>query len=861
MLVIIASVFTAFSVVRGSFYKKYAKQGDVSGFSSLVYNGKDAADPAGFTDLQINAPGYTKVAENEYLCLFSKDDYKGIKLYDKRGKKIWSGVVDNEQTLNSNIAEGIKNKMKSMLVFNYVDLIGASATEKETCSETEPCVVTTEIIKNGIRYLYNFEKLNIKLSVEMVIQGSDFLVTVPSDKIIENENGTDRMAAVKKELGQKVNQIKGYCNEVEDYSNKSSEFDDSLKQLIKLYVTSITEDMMKINEQLGSGDIDTEKLNEANDYVTNIISFIGEEKGLQNKLEQMKKLVEYVTEKSVELVKNRTTGITKLQVMPYFGSQNSKTNGYAFYPDKNGAISYFNKFHSTTAGSYYQDVYDAFLQVVPMSATLEEFKTDYISPTLMPVFGVKSGDNAFLAILTSGDTDAAIGYNPALPDLDCANVYSAFYLRKKTTLVNSGGAQSELYDNIRTKNDWQITFRMLAGDKADYSGMAEAYRSYLEQTGRLKKSELLGKKMPLSLQFFMGVRSSQKSVIPKYITMTHYSYIQKYVDDLQKNGVKNILTSIEGWTENNGVKYPDSLNSATQIGGNSGLKKLADYFKKNNFNLSLAINSVVANRKDLNSTLIDLATVKNKNQLTIEYYGTHIMNPGYIYNNTLMESLKSIKSLGVNGVNYYDIGSNLYFDYNKNAAANRKDTAYTFKNLALNTHKEIPTVVTENANAYLFSGIDWNMYVPSKDNEFLFSDENIPFLQMVLHGYIVYTGNGDNYQYNKEYQTLKNIEYGYLPFYYLTENEPFEIRKEKGYDYFYATVAKNWESTIIETYKQYEKDFGDIWNKKIINHKKLNENVSLTTYENGVKVYVNYSDKSQIIDNVKVESMSYYVAR
>lgn len=857
---VIISMFSIFSAVTGAMNKKYTKQGELTGFKAYKLSELDATNPAKFSTFDIKIPGYEKVAENESLCLFSDENQKGIKVYDKRSKHLWSSIVDDPAVLNSNITDGIKVKMQSMLIFSYVDLTGASAIERETNSINEACNITKEKIKNGIRYNYDFYKLNIKLSLDMIINGSDFQVTVPSDLIVENENGSDKMVNVKKDIEEKINRLKDYCTDIDKTSKKNKAFSDSLKQLISVSTVNIIGAFMIVSDQIGSGEISTDKLDAASESIDVLASVIVDNQDILKKLEQIKQLVEEGIKQSKYLANNRTTGITKLQIAPYFGYQTSKTNGYAFYPDQNGAISYFNRLHSASSGAYYQDVYDIFLQLVPLSASLEKYKTGYISPATMPVFGVKADESGFLAILSSGDSDSAIGYNPILPDLDCANIYSSFYLRKKTTIVTSNGSQSELYDNLRTKINWQITYRMLANGDADYSGMARTYRSYLLETGRLKKSDIMNGKMPLCLNFFMGAKSQQKGLTSKYITMTNYGFIQDYIKSLESKGIPNFMLSISGWMQNFGVKDPDLLVPAKQTGSKGGLKSLSDYFKSKNYSISLSLNSVMANRKDLSSSLIELATVKNKNQLTIENYGRHVLNPGYIYNKTTSDYLKKLEKLGVNGVYYEDLAYNLYFDYNKIAKADRNDTSNIFKNLAVNSHKTLNTVVTENANAYMLSGTDWNKYLPSEDSKYLFTDENIPFYQMVVHGYMIYTGNGENYQYDHKVQTLKNIEYGYLPFYFLTENEPFEIRNE-GYSGFFSTVAKNWFASILETYKKYEKDFNGTWNIEMTEHKRLNKYVSRTIYANGIRIYVNYSETEQKVDNLTIKPFDYVIVK
>jgi len=54
--------------------------------------------------------------------------------------------------------------------------------------------------------------------------------------------------------------------------------------------------------------------------------------------------------------------------------------------------------------------------------------------------------------------------------------------------------------------------------------------------------------------------------------------------------------------------------------------------------------------------------------------------------------------------------------------------------------------------------------------------------------------------------------------------------------------------------RELNKELGDA---NIINHQKMANGVTVVTYSNGTKVYVNYTEANQIVDGVTVEAMSY----
>jgi len=860
-IIVIAVVLSFLNVTSALGRVKYVnltKSASKEDFITLSASDTDYADPQGFSDEQPVGAPYEKSAENESLILYTDKENGLIKLYDKRSMAVWDSVVEDEELLGTATAE-VSKQMRSLLVFSYIDLVGNNPKEQDTCSFAQEPSVQYERIKSGIRLDYDFDQLNIKLSVEISLDGDMVSVKIPDDKIFENIGGVEKTEKTRAETTSKIELIRNLCKDIKSIIEKNQTYSDSEKKLITLSANNIVEALNSINAQLGIGEIGLDMLYKMSDSVSLIEGMQLGDNELTGKLAQIVMIANEISENAQELSKNKTIGLTRVQLFPYFGAQTSKTDGYAFYPDRNGAISYFSRPHSSTGGRYLQDVYDSFIQSLPYSGLQPNEREDYTSPIVMPVFGVKAKNSAYLAIITDGEYDSAIGYVPNTANLDCANIYPQFYIRKNTYVVFGTASKKQMYDSARTKNDWGVRYSFLSNEKANYSGMAETYRDYLEKTKRLQKSEIMDGQIPLALEFFMGAESTRSTVQKQYVTMTRYSDIDGFIKSLEANGVENILLSAVSWTAHAGAIYNDNPIPSLQTGGGKGLSALASYMKTKNYTFGLSIDNVFAEKKNLSSQAVSIAAVKDKSRLTLEYFGYSIMNPGYVYNKLIQESIPILEKSGVNALKTVDLGRNLYFDYNERNICERKDTALSFLSAAKTVRQNFGSVILENPNSYMFSTTDWNMYLPNEDSGFIFTDENIPFLQMVIHGYISYTGEGDNYRYDTIGQKLKAIEYGYLPFYFLTKEKPYEIKNE-GYGGFFSTACDDWLDSISAEYASYKKDFGSVWNKKILSHHRTGDDIAITAYEGGIKVYVNYSDKEQEIEGIKVDAKGYKVA-
>jgi hypothetical protein len=51
----------------------------------------------------------------------------------------------------------------------------------------------------------------------------------------------------------------------------------------------------------------------------------------------------------------------------------------------------------------------------------------------------------------------------------------------------------------------------------------------------------------------------------------------------------------------------------------------------------------------------------------------------------------------------------------------------------------------------------------------------------------------------------------------------------------------------------------DVWKEKMIHHETINDKIRITTYENGKRVYVNYSEKQETVDGVAIPAKGFTV--
>ena len=735
-------------------------------------------------------------------------------------------------------------------------------------------MLTPEAIPNGVRFNFDFTNLGFKFAADFILEGNDFRCLLRNELIEENEEGLDEYEKTKAQMNEYIDKIREYISQIEDKANSLGD-DPITQQWVRNAANDINRLLITLRDQTSTGELKAFDVASLNDNLEMLEFGAGELMNNQEMFDDMKRMGGFFTEVARTMTTMRSSGISKINVLPYFGAQRSGTDGYAFYPDDCGSICYFNRVHPTMSGEYEQDVYDVHspswrinTAAVSLQAGQTGYVANYSDPTHMPVFGIKAGNSAFLGIIAQGDCDANIHFAPAREAIvDISNVYTMFYFRQSTRYLTAGGGQTgQTYDRSRTKQDWEIRYRLLANEDANYSGMAMGYRDFLLETGQMKESPIMNwDQPPVGLEYLIGAVSNRSSLITEYIPMTRFSDIKDDIDTLSAAGIDNLLINLTGWEEQSWKKAPAPLVINGSVGGEGGMKDLAEYVKGRNVVLGLDGQGQWVRLSNINSAVANVGTMKSRSQIPFETYGWYVLNPLYYFNRTSdlnSGDIATYKRLGANCVT--TMQEALVYDYNDVAVMHRAKAASLYAKVGQVAQETLGYASGVYAPAYMLKGIDWNQYVGTENSGYSFTDEDIPFYQMVMHGAVAYTTPGNNFNYNEVYENLKYIEFGYLPFYTRTEEQPFDLLNA-GYTDFTSKASEEWIDRIIEMGKAYQTDLYDVWNGVMKEHTRLTDTLAkvhyVTRQNKDVYVYINYAETPATVDGITVAAESYQVVR
>ena len=168
--------------------------------------------------------------------------------------------------------------------------------------------------------------------------------------------------------------------------------------------------------------------------------------------------------------------------------------------------------------------------------------------------------------------------------------------------------------------------------------------------------------------------------------------------------------------------------------------------------------------------------------------------------------------------------------------------------------------VIEAGNEYAIPYVDMIVDMDLSGSNYTIIDYNIPFLELAIHGYVDYTGESLNICGDQGEELLYSAAYGAGLSFTVMKESAFALQ-DTLYTHFYGCDYDKWKHNMIDIYTRYNKELGHIFNQKMTDHKYLAPGVSVTTYADGTKVYVNFNYAGYNEGGVSIPARDYKVVR
>lgn len=560
--------------------------------------------------------------------------------------------------------------------------------------------------------------------------------------------------------------------------------------------------------------------------------------------------------------------LVTVNVLPYFGAGGTKENGYLLVPEGGGSIINFNN-GKTAQNSYYSNLY-GWDMAQGRDYIVHETRVYY------GLFGISKGDSSMLCMLENGSSYAGISADISGRNNSYNYVNASYTLLHREQCDVADKYNGEMFMYEQAIPDETLVQRYRFVDSGSYVDMADTYHDYLEQRypdAFVKKEDT---DVPVAVEILGAVdKVEQICGIPvsKPLALTTYEEAENLITDLKESGIENLSVKLSGWS-NGGMnqKILKNVKLIGRLGDKKDLKSLASYAAENQVDLYLdGVASYEYDSSLWNGFIVfrDAATFANKKKVKMlpfdsVYYGErdqedayYLLKPEVALQN--VENLsQAVTNYGGAGVSLRDVGYELSADYNQKHLVTRETVKKEQEALLNEVKASGQKVMTNMGNDYTLGVTDFITNMDLNGSGYTILDATVPFYQIAIHGYVNYAGEPLNLTGDCEEELLKSAEYGAGLYFSLMDADATELQNTTYTQYFGA----NYESAkkeLEEIYTRYQKELGGIFHQRIVNHEILDGGVTLTVYEDGTKVYVNYSYDNVTTDGTEIPARDYLV--
>ena len=840
---LLAAALTA--LLAGAVFGADKGEIDIAGELSFSF-GTGRRDSVLLSETELNAMDivstvpaeYREVLQNDKFILLFDEKTAAVALFVKETGEVWfSNPTDAD-------SEGIvsgreKDALKAQLLITYYDESGREDKQNSYTDSVLNEKMTYETENDTLTVSYQFGKIAVSLS-EIPVQISRERFEGVLEKLSE-----DSKKALKAEYSPAtLNGAEGdfRASLIEKYKN----IENNDIYFLKYTSDHIVEKVKKLFDEAGytpgevAFDYDENKLEHTENiapYFKARLSYKLDEKGLAVTLDS--KSIEY----------NPKIPPYRVHMLEYFLSGNKDDKGYMLVPDGSGSLITLNNGKSGEA---------SFEMPVFGENTAKSLKNRPVvnNKASLPVFGIKKGPSAMLAVIEDGQAMASVSARVSGMENEFNTVFPKFIFEDYDVVSLFSNATSVLKSKLPYSGVYKIHYQPLQPGSG-YSEMAGAYRKRLIASGVLTQKSIADK-YPLMVELAGSVPTGNKSLFSGNELMCSFADAKKIVESLTEELEVPLKIRYSGW-DSTGL-YPDLPENLKfgSMGNKNDFNALFKFCRQTGNDLFMSVN---AGLYEKGPRSFGIKGLDKDSALRFRY---NIMN-GYRQNDTAIYQLspryipekaenllKKTENFGFGALAVDDLPGLLYADYNTKTPYGRQESMTIFGQSLTSLSEKMP-LMASNPNAYALNMLSFIGDLPVSDSGFRISDASVPFYQMVIRGFVDYSGPSLTFSADYKTALLNCVEYGAVLNYTLTARDTSRL-KNTEYQYINRGRYDDWQEIIKADYAEAAAVLNEFQGQNIISHEKLMKDIFKTTYESGRSVYVNYGESSAEIGGIKIEA-------
>ncbi len=482
----------------------------------------------------------------------------------------------------------------------------------------------------------------------------------------------------------------------------------------------------------------------------------------------------------------------------------------------------------------------------------------------MPVFAMSRGNSATLAIVTGMPLDYVL----------VAGVRKGVYYLYPRFIL----------DGEIPPEDLEI--RLLDVPGGSYSEIAAAYRKFQLDRGACTLLRDRIRHYPVIGEALRGpevrIRMAWKPVPPPVLEQTpeneppihvavSFERACEIVEEFHRQGIENAEFCLVGWNKSgHDGRFPDLFPVEPLLGGEEGLRKLIK--KARSYGYLISAHANLLDSYTIASRWRREDMLKNPDGTPVKsdcWSGgqSYLLCPEAAHRRFAEQDCRDIASLGFRGTHYLDVMSiaTPRKCYDPHHPLSRRE-AGEWRGKTLSLAREIlGSSGSEGSLDFCIGDLDYVLYTIFYLNPPMpeICDEFIPFWHLVYHGIVHYNTFCDtvNSAIKKDRNLwLLNVEWGGRPLAYYYAKFLSVGANWMGDEDLGCATRDELVSGIVEIKREFEeyKTIRDLQLEVILEHRKLERDVALVTYETGTRLLINRSQKEYSFESILVPPMSFH---
>ncbi len=547
-------------------------------------------------------------------------------------------------------------------------------------------------------------------------------------------------------------------------------------------------------------------------------------------------------------------------VLPYFGAGSNKYTGYTFIPDGSGSLIRFEEFEGKSvniSGQLYGADY-----------AYHEISGQHSEVMRMPVYGVMTnygdlldvaGETAadidstgFLAIITEGDSLATLMATCGGAVHPYNTVYPTFTPRPSDTynladsISVSGNATWTVTSKRKYTESYRIQYVFLADEdlakengvddyyKADWTGMATAYRDYLNEKGDITKLESVNPDIPLYIETFGSTTTTDRVMsfpVEVDLALTTFEDVKTMYTELKELGVGNVNFKLTGYANGGLIStVPYKLEWTEIVGGKEGFADLVKFAEENGFDIYPDFDFAYIEKEGLFDginlkehairTIDDRYTTKREYNAALQVFErTQLIAISPVaFDHLYSEFGPNYTKFGNDSIAVSTLDTDLSSDFDEDEPYHREDNKKFTTDLLEQMDEDYENIMVDGGNAYTIKYADVILNASLTSSKYTMASESVPFMGMVYHASKVLTGSATNMEGDIAQAILNAIENGASMYFILSYQNTSVLKETPALSGYYSVAYDIWKDDIVKYYNVLNDAIGDLQTSYIVDH-------------------------------------------